>query len=101
MASKAPSLLSLSLDANALRDLVQTVVAETVAALDADKVKLGERLAYSEAEAAELLGLHQHQLRDERNRGRIGASMIVGKRIRYSRQDLLDYLAANRMEASR
>jgi hypothetical protein len=42
------------------------------------------------------LGLHVHQLRDERRRGRIQASQIVGRRIRYLRADLERYLAERR-----
>jgi hypothetical protein len=35
-------------------------------------------------------------LRDERRRGRIHASQIVGRRIRYTREDLMNYLIARR-----
>lgn len=82
-----------------LRPLATTLVAEALAQLRADDAKLGERLAYSEPEAAQLIGLESHQLRDERLRGRISASQIVGRRIRYARDDLLAYLARNRTEA--
>jgi hypothetical protein len=44
--------------------------------------------------------MEQHQLRDERLRGRIGASQIVGRRWRYTRDDLLRYLQSRRVEAS-
>jgi hypothetical protein len=89
--------LSLSIDPAALKPLIAAVVAQTLEALERDRATLGDRIAYSEPEAARLLGLHAHQLRDERLRGRIAASQIVGKRIRYSREDLLDYLAARRV----
>src|SRR5262249_32972554 len=56
------------------------------------------RLAYAEAEAARLIGLKYHQLRDERLRGCIQASQIVGRRIRYLRNDLLDYLTSRRWQ---
>jgi hypothetical protein len=88
--------LSLSLDVDVLRPLVRDIVAEVVAAVDA--VRGGDRLAYNEPEAAELLGLHAHQLRDERRRGRIAASKIVGGRIAYQRADLLAYLARERID---
>lgn len=91
--------LSLNLDGEALRPLIAAVVAETMAAVQRDQETLGDRLAYSEAEAAGLLGLNVHQLRDERLRGRIGASVIVGRRVRYTRADLTAYLAAQRSEA--
>jgi hypothetical protein len=90
---------ALSLDAELLRPLIAEVVAQTLAALDADRAKLGDRLAYSEAEAARLLGLAQHQLRDERLRGRIAASKIVGGRVAYQREDLQRYLLERRVEA--
>jgi hypothetical protein len=88
--------LHLSVDPAALRPLVQAVVAEVVAALEKDRARIGDRLAYSEQEAARLLGLEPHVLRDERLRGRISASQVVGRRIRYTRDDLLAYLAARR-----
>lgn len=81
-----------------LRPLVVAVVAQTVATLAADSSAIGDRIAIPEAEAARLLSLEPHVLRDERLRGRIGASQVVGRRILYSRQDLLDYLAGRRFE---
>jgi hypothetical protein len=73
--------------------------AETVAQLEADRAKLGSRLAYTEEEAARLLGLEPHQLRDERGRGRITFSRIVGRRIRYTPEDLAEYLRRSRENA--
>ena len=64
-----------------------------------DEARLGDRLAFDEPTAARLLSLEPHQLRDERLRGRITASTIVGRRIRYLREDLLAYLGRNRTEA--
>jgi hypothetical protein len=88
--------LSLNLPAELLKPLVQQVVAETLAALEADRQQLGDKLACGEAEAARLLGLAQHQLRDERLRSRIQASVGPGRRIMYTRQDLLNYLQEHR-----
>jgi hypothetical protein len=88
--------LSLTLDPAALRPLIAAVVAQTLEAMEKDRAALGERLAFSEREAARLLGLNPHQLRDERLRGKIAASQIVGRRVRYTREDLLAYLAAGR-----
>lgn len=53
-------------------------------------------LAYPEAEAARLLSLNRHQLRDERIDGRIKASTTRGGKIRYLKSDLLEYLERNR-----
>jgi hypothetical protein len=93
-----PNGVALTIDSEALRPLIAEVVRETVAVLDADRARLGERLAFSEPEAAALLGLQTHQLRDERLRGRIKASVGPGRRVLYSREDLLAYLAARRWE---
>lgn len=54
-----------------------------------------ERLAYPEAEAAMLLGVARHVLRDARLRGEIKATRI-GKRIVYARDELLRFLARRR-----
>jgi hypothetical protein len=92
--------LSLSIDAEALRPLVRVAVEEALAAVEAARSNLPDKLAFGEAEAARLLSLHQHQLRDERLRGRIGASVGPGRKILYSREQLLAYLAARRWRAN-
>ena len=61
------------------------------------RATLPDKLAFTEAEAARLLSLNTHQLRDERLRGRITASKIVGNRIAYRREDLLEYLTSRRI----
>lgn len=95
--SAAP--LALAVNPDALRDLVRAVVTETLAQVDGARAKVPDRLCYSEQEAAQLLGLEAHQLRDERLRGRISASRIVGKRIRYLDSDLRGYLMSRRADA--
>jgi hypothetical protein len=50
-----------------------------------------DRLAYSEAEAADLLGVERHVLRDARLRGEIVA-IRIGKEYRYAREVLLNFL---------
>jgi hypothetical protein len=92
-----PSPFTLTLDPAVLRPFIAQVVTEVFAQLEASRQALPEnRLAYSEQEAARLLGLESHQLRDERRRGRIAASAIVGRRIRYMRDDLVAYLMSRR-----
>jgi hypothetical protein len=87
----------MQIDGAALRPLIAEVVREVLAQLkDAEAALPPDKLAFTEAEAARLLGLNPWQLRDERRRGRITASAIVGNRIRYSRADLLAYLADRR-----
>src|SRR5262245_1923738 len=84
--------VALQIDPESLRPLIEQVVQATVVRLEDVRATLGSRLAYSEAEAAALLGLHPHQLRDERLRGRISASVGPGRKILYSREALLGYL---------
>jgi len=91
--------LSLAIDHAALDSLIASVVERTLAQVDADRAKVDAgQLCYSEEEAARLLFLEPHVLGDERRRGRIAASQIVGRRIRYTRDDLLAYLAARRFK---
>ena len=82
-----------------LAPIIAETVSEVMARIRDDETALGDRLAFSEQEAARLLSLESHQLRDERLRGRIAASQIVGRRIRYRREDLIGYLARHRTEA--
>lgn len=89
-------MLNVSLDADALRPVIEAAVAETLARLRDDEAQVGERMAFDEPTAAGLLSLEPHQLQDERLRGRITASTIVGRRIRDLREDLLAYLGRNR-----
>jgi hypothetical protein len=77
---------------------VTTIVERVLARLEAAKEALPEKMAFSEAEAARLLGLNSHQLRDERLRGRISASRVVGNKVRYLHADLVGYLTRNRTE---
>ena len=88
--------ISLEIDPSLLEPLIRKIVADTVAELEAGRAQLDDKLAYSEPEAARLLGLQSHQLRDARLAGKIQCSKITGRRIRYMREDLLQYLAANR-----
>jgi hypothetical protein len=90
---------SLTIDPETLRPLVAEIVHQVLATLDQAKAAVpSDRLAYSEPEAARLLGLNGHQLRDERLRGRIAASKIVGRQTRYLREDLIAYLMRERIE---
>ena len=92
--------MKLEIDPAELEPVIRRVVEETVAVLEQRRADLdGE--AFSEERASRLLDLEPHVLRDERLRGRITASQIVGRRIRYTRRDLLDYLASRRYAPSR
>ena len=88
--------MNLSLDASDLRPIVKAVVEETLATIrDNAAILDGERLAFSEAEAASALGVRPHVLRDCRLRGEIIATK-VGGRLAYERAELLRYLASGR-----
>lgn len=91
---------NIKVDADDLQPLIAAIVAETMKQMSQEQAKANGkgRFAYTEAEAAELLGLEQHVLRDERRRGRIQASCGPGRRILYTPQDLADYLAARRIK---
>lgn len=86
--------MNLTLDPAELRPVVEAVVAEVLRAMP---VGNDGRLAYLESEAAELLGLRSHQLRDARLRGEITATKIGG-RIGYEKNELVAYLARGRDE---
>jgi hypothetical protein len=89
----AETTIALTVPPEALKGIIREVLAE----VDQARAAVPERrLAYSEAEAAALLGLAPHQLRDERLRGKIASSQIVGRRVRYLRGDLVAYLMARR-----
>jgi hypothetical protein len=79
-------------DIDVLQPIIQATVRATLAEIEATEHTLGDRLAYPEAEAAALLGIPRHVLRDCRLRGEIIGRM-VGKRVVYSREALVRFLA--------
>jgi hypothetical protein len=93
---RQPAALQLAVEAALLEPLIRAVVEQTIARIDEAREVLPDKIAFGEAEAARLLSLHPHQLRDERLRGRIEASVGPGKKVLYSRADLLAYLASRR-----
>lgn len=74
-----------------LRPLVCLVVAETIHRLESERAKFNGRLAFTELEAATLLGIKPYVLRDCRRRGELEGSR-VGSKIVYTRADLLEFL---------
>ena len=84
--------LTVTFNAEALRQIVEEVVTEMLERFSSD-----QRVAYPEAEAAHLLGIPRHSLRDARLRCEVKASK-VGSRWLYSRAQLLEFLR-NREEA--
>jgi hypothetical protein len=89
--------MKLQFDDDDLEPLVVKIVAKVLAQREADDERFGGRLAFTEPEAAALIGVKAHVLRDCRLRGELVASK-VGKRVMYSRDTLLKFLAANRIE---
>jgi hypothetical protein len=90
--------MQIQLDAEglqALRPLVHAIVAQVLADLGETNGH-GSRLAYTEREAAALLGLTGRQLAEQRRAGRVGYSRGPKNTILYSRSDLLAYLASRR-----
>jgi hypothetical protein len=83
--------LKIQFDREELRPLVQLVVAEALDRLEAERAKFQGRLAFTEPEAAVLVGVKPHVLRDCRRRGELQGAK-VGSRIVYTRTDLLDFL---------
>lgn len=84
-------MLQLNVDRETLRPLVEEIVTEIIEQTGGDPM----RIAYSEREAAALLGLAPHQLRDRRLEGKVNATRI-GKEYRYTRAALLALLHDDR-----
>jgi hypothetical protein len=83
--------LKIEFDREDLRPLVHLAVAEALGRMEEERAKLNSRLAYTEPEAAVLLGVKPHVLRDCRRRGELQGAKL-GSRIVYTRADLLDFL---------
>ncbi len=83
--------LQIQFDEDALRPLVHLAVAEVIERMEADRAKLSGRLAFTEAEAAALLGVKPYVLRDCRRRGELHGAK-VGSKIVYTRTDLVEFL---------
>ena len=83
--------LKIQFDENDLRPVVHLAVAEALDRMEEERAKLNGRLAFTEPEAAVLLGVKPHVLRDCRRRGELQGAK-VGSRIVYTRADLLDFL---------
>jgi hypothetical protein len=82
----------LRLSTDELRPIVQEVVRAVMDELTSMNHLVHGKLALTEEQAAQLLGLNPWQLRDLRLAEKIGFTRIVGNRVRYTLPDLLDYL---------
>ncbi len=83
--------MKVELDNTDLAQLIRQIVAEVRDQDEAKQARLNGRLAYPEPEAAALLGVQPHVLRDCRLRGEIQA-VKCGKRLLYSREALQRFL---------
>lgn len=73
-------------------DDLKPVIAEVVAEL-LERFGNDDRIGFTETEAAQLLGVARHVLRDERLKGRVRHGK-VGRRVIYSRRQLLEFVEA-------
>lgn len=88
----------MTFDIDDLRPAISIAVSETLEQLVDEAGLLPKtRLAFPEAEAAALLGVAKHVLTDARRRGEITGSR-VGKKITYTRSELLAFLDRQRQE---
>ena len=83
--------MKIILDESDLRPLIERVVRETLTAIEAEQKRLNGRLSYGEAEAASLIGIPKHSLRDLRLSGK-AKGVRLGRRIVYERGELLRLL---------
>ena len=83
--------MQVSFDKAELQPLIAATVKATLEQVADENAQLNGRLAFSEAEAASLLGVKVHVLRDARLRSEIQAKK-VGKSFRYSRAQLIRFM---------
>jgi hypothetical protein len=77
---------TVTIDPNDLRPLVEQIVRENLSTTD-------QRLQFTHAEAADMLGLTEQSLHGERRRGRISARRGMRKRFFYRPADLDAYVS--------
>ncbi|WP_459557421.1 helix-turn-helix domain-containing protein [Lacunimicrobium album] len=78
-----------------LDELAKRIVLKLVEHLDA--VNSADSICFTEEEAAKILRLEVRQLADERREKKITFSRIRRDRVRYSKADLVDYIARRRV----
>lgn len=89
--------MKIEFETTELRPLVEAIVKEVIADPRQLVAPTSSQLAFSEPEAAGLLGVKPHVLRDLRLRGEVEAS-VVGRRIVYQKDELIRFLNRNRWE---
>ena len=83
--------MQVSFDKAELQPIIAATVKATLEQVADENAQLNGRIAFSEPEAACLLGVKSHVLRDARLRGEIQAKK-VGKSFRYSRNQLVRFM---------
>ena len=78
--------MHLTVSPDDLKPFIDAALAEIIA-----RFGPGDRLAYPESEAAQLLGVKSHVLRDARLRGEITGAKL-GRGYAYTRADLLAFI---------
>ena len=85
------STLNINVDDDVLEPLVTRITKQVLAQLEEDRMKLGGRIGFTLPEAAALIGVKPHVLRDARSRGEI-RGRLVGKKLVFSRDELLRFV---------
>ena len=88
--------MNVAFDPSELQPVIDQAVETALQRVGVQQADFGDRIALTEAEAAQALGVRQHVLRDLRLQGKINASR-VGRRIVYECTEILDYLRRNRV----
>jgi hypothetical protein len=89
--------VQINFDADDLRPAIEIAVRETlekIAEMGSGLIP-AQRLAFSEKEAAAILGIRPNVLGDARRRGEVCGS-LVGKKYLYSRDELIAFLERRR-----
>jgi hypothetical protein len=87
--------MKLTFDDSDLAPLIERVARTIMQQLEEQRAAAGDHLAFGEEQAASLIGVPRHVLRDCRRRGEIKGTK-VGKRIVYCREELLIFLERNK-----
>ena len=83
--------MRLAVTSEDLKPIIREVLSELLDHQSGERLLPDGRLGYSEPEAAALLGLPSHRLRDARLRGDIKARK-VGRAYRYARAELVRFI---------
>jgi len=92
--ARSPSTPLVTLDVGTLRAVIRGEVERALEAQTNGHAS-NARLAYTEAEAAALIGVRPHVLRDARRRGEVHAK-LVGKRYIYTLATLKHFLESDK-----